>query len=129
MPRRGGDWASAFVERCAELEHVAVGESAFGAGPGVWVGKREVAHLDDRSTLDVRLTRAVIRARRAELVAHERVRLRSGSSDWVEVQMTGEQDCDFALSLVRAAVEANLPTAPAGLPPTGAELERRRRWH
>jgi hypothetical protein len=129
MPGRGGDWTAAFLEGCGELDHVAVGESAFGSGPALWVGKREVAHLDDESTLDVRLTRPVIRARRAELAADERIRLRSGRSDWLEVRVTGKQDAEFALELIRDAVEANLPTAPPGLPPTGIELERRRRFH
>lgn len=123
------DWTAGFLDRCAALDGVAIGESAFGSGPAIWVGKREVAHLDDESTLDVRLTRSVIRARRAELAADDRVGLRRGTSDWVEVHLTGPQDVELSLELVRQAVEANRQTAPPGLPPTGAELERRRRFH
>jgi Family of unknown function (DUF5519) len=120
---------STFIERCAGLDNAAIGEGAFGPGPAVWVGKREIAHFDNESTLDIRLTKSVIRARRPELAAHEQVQLRPSSSDWLEVGITTEADIDFALLLVRDAVAANLPTAPPGPPPTGAELGRRRRFH
>jgi hypothetical protein len=118
-----------FIDRCAGLDNAVVGEGAFGPGPAVWVGKREIAHFDNEITVDVRLTKSVIRARRSELAADERVRLRPGSSDWLEVGITSEADVDFALLLVRDAVAANFPTAPPGVPPAGAELERRRRFH
>ncbi|MBO0732137.1 MAG: DUF5519 family protein [Acidimicrobiaceae bacterium] len=114
---------------CAQLEHAGIGGSAFGAGLAVWVGKREVAHFDDDRTVDVRLTRSLIRARRSELAGDERVDLRPGGSDWLEAHVRNESDTDFALALIRDAIAANLPTAPSGPPPTGAELERRRRFH
>jgi hypothetical protein len=116
------------VDRWAALDPAVVGEGAFGAGPAVWVGKREIAHFDDESTLDVRLTRSVIRARRSQLVADPRIRLRSGGSDWLEVRIRSSPDMDLAVKLIQDAIEANLP-APPGAPPTGSELERRRRFH
>jgi hypothetical protein len=122
-------YQTTFFDRCAGLDHAVIGEGAFGPGPAVWVGKREIAHFDDEFTLDVRLTKPVIRARRSELAADGRARLRSSSSDWLEVGIASEADVDFALLLVRDAVAANLSTAPPGVPPTGAELERRRRFH
>ena len=87
-----------------ELDGVAVGEGAFAPGPALWVGTREVAHFHAGHTLEVRLTRAVIRQRRDELRADDRITL-------------------------RAVAAANLPTAAPGLPPTGADLARRRRFH
>jgi Family of unknown function (DUF5519) len=122
-------WTVAFIDRWAELDHATISEGAFGSGPAIWVGKREVAHFDDESALDIRLTRSVIRARRAALSFDQRVRLPSGGSDWLEVHMRGEDDGDFALALIRDAIEANLPTAPPGIPPAGPDLERRRRFH
>ena len=106
-----------------------IGEGAFGPGLALWVGKREVAHFADEDTLDIRLTKPQIHARRPELMADDRVRLRRGSSDWLEVQVRGESDVDFALSLVHDAITANLQTAPQGLPLTDADLARRRRFH
>jgi hypothetical protein len=118
-----------FIKRCAALDGAALGEGAFGPGPAVWVGTREVAHFDHDRTLDVRLTKAVIRARRAELKPDNRVSLRKSSSDWLEVTIGSQSDATFALGLVQDAVAANRPTAKPGLPPTGAALARRRRFH
>jgi hypothetical protein len=114
------------IERCAGIPGAAIGDGAFGPGPAVWAGRREVAHVDADGSLDVRLTRQVIRSRRAELRADGRVTLRGTGSDWLRVSTT---DVDFAVALVADAVAANLPTAPPGLPPSGADLDRRRRFH
>jgi len=122
-------WTTEFIDSWAGLDQAAVGEGAFRPGPAIWVGRREVAHFDDERTLDIRLTRVVIRAGRAELSTDHRVHLSRGSSDWLEVQMTDGHDADFALALIRDAIKANLPSAPLGSPPAGAELERRRRFH
>jgi hypothetical protein len=118
-------WQKRFLDACDQVPGAAIGDGAFRPGPAVWVGRREVAHLDDDDTVDIRLTRAAIKARRAELVEDERVALRAGSSDWLRFEIREHRDLDDALALVRQAVEANLPTAPPGLPPTGAELARR----
>ena len=124
------DWQTEFLESCsAEADGVALGEGAFADGPALWVGKREVAHFDHERALDVRLTRAVIRSRRPELQSDDRVSLRRGSSDWLEIEVESEDDVAWATGIVRDAVAANLPTAPPGLPPTGTELKRRRRFH
>ena len=55
--------------------------------------------------------------------------LRPGTSDWIEVELHSDADAEWAGSLIRDAIAANLPTAPPGLPPEGPELERRRRFH
>lgn len=117
------------IERCSEIEGTAIGEGAFASGPAVWVGKREVAHFDADGAFDVRLTKQVIRDRQSEFKRDDRVALRAGASDWLEIRITESDDVDFAVSLVRAAVTANLPTAKPGAPPKGEELERRRRFH
>jgi len=118
-----------FLERCAAGEGAALGEGAFSPGPAVWVGKREVAHFDGPSTLDVRLTREVIRSRRSEFKSDERVKLRASSSDWLELELQDSSDVEWARRLVRDAIAANAPTAPPGAPPEGSDLERRRRFH
>lgn len=120
---------SEFMERCSAIDGAALGEGAFSPGPAIWVGKREIAHFDDEWSLDVRLTKALIRQRRQELKDDPRVSLRRSGSDWIEVRTQSESDLTFALTLVRDAVEANLPTAAPGLPPAGKDLARRRRFH
>ncbi len=116
-------------KRLREIPGAVVGEGAFAPGEAIWVGRREVAHVDADGTLDVRLTKAVIRARRDELRRDPRLRFRAGQSDWIEVDFANQGDIDFAVDLVEDAIAANAPTAPAGAPPTGAELEGRRRFH
>jgi hypothetical protein len=125
-----GEWQADFLASCAGVEGAAVSDGAFAPGPALWVGRREVAHFDGERTLDVRLTRAVIRRRRSEFEADGRTTLRAPASDWLEVELgSSEEDVEWARSLVAAAVEANRPTAPPGPPPTDADLERRRRFH
>ncbi len=111
------------------IQGAELGDGAFAPGPALWVGKREVAHFDDERTLDVRLTKSAIRERREELRADPRVVLRASPSDWLEVVVGNEEDAEWAYLLVADAVAANLPTAPPGMPPSGAELKRRRRFH
>lgn len=119
-----------FLEGCCELaEGAAVGEGAFAPGPAIWVGQREVAHFDSERTLDVRLTKSVIRRRRDELKSEARASLRASASDWVAITIESDEDLVWATGVVLDAVAANLHTATPGLPPTGADLERRRRFH
>jgi hypothetical protein len=85
--------------------------SSFKDAPSLWVDSTEVAHWDDDKTLDIRLTRAVIRARRPEFRADPRVKLRqSSSADWLELGIRGPGDHTFALELLREAVDAHRPT-------------------
>ena len=120
---------SELFERIREIPEAVVSEGAFGPGDAVWVGRREVAHFDAAGNLDLRMTRAVIRARRDALREDPRIVLRPGQSDWMEVNIATPEDVEFAAGLIREAVIANGATAPAGPPPTGGELERRRRFH
>lgn len=99
---------SGFLARCAAIDGVALGEGAFSPGPALWVGTREVAHVDHDGVLDVRLTRAVIRERRADLRDDPRVHFRRNTSDWVGLEVTDAADEEWAYGLVEAAVSANL---------------------
>lgn len=120
----------AFLDVCVDaVDGAALGEGAFAPGPAVWVGKREVAHIDSDDVLDIRLTRDVIRSERAALKADPRVTLRRSSSDWLEFAVSSEDDLVAAGDLVARAVSANLASAPEGPPPSGPDLERRRRFH
>jgi hypothetical protein len=115
------------------LDGLAEGESVFGVGPGFWAGGKQIAHIVDEGPdgsllLEVRLTRPVIRDRRAELRADPRVTLRrSTSSDWLEALVAEPADVTWAVDLVAAAVAAHPGSERP--PPSGPELERRRRFH
>jgi len=103
----------------------------FGEDDAIWCNGKELAHVDASGALDVRLTRAVIRELRATLRADDRVTLRRSTSDWIEVRIDRPSDVAFAVELVERAAGAHRPGEgePAKPAPTGAELERRRRFH
>lgn len=115
----------------AAIEGVVESPSMFKDDLGYWVHGKEIAHLEDENLIDIRLTRQVIRARRTELRSDPRVALRSSGSDWVSVGFTLPDDRGFVLDLVEAAAAAHRPARGETPypPPTGPELERRRRFH
>jgi hypothetical protein len=110
------------------IDGVEVGEGAFAPGLALWTGRREIAHFDGPTRLDIRLTRGLIRLSRDELKRDGRVTLRRGTSDWVCFDVS-DGDIAAVTALVTRAVAANLPSAPKGPPPSGADLDRRRRFH
>jgi hypothetical protein len=115
----------------AAIDGIEESDSAFKDDIGYWVNGKEIAHFEGDRAIDIRLTRAVIRDRRAELKADARVRLRASGSDWLTVELAGADTTAFVLELVQAAVAAHR-TAPGTIPappPSGAELARRRRFH
>ena len=107
------------------------GESVFSEGPAYWVNAKQVAHLMAPGVLELRLTKAEIRDRRAALKSDPRVELRRSGSDWLILRFSNDADVEFAVGLATAAAGAHAPTggAPRNLPPIGAALERRRRFH
>jgi hypothetical protein len=118
---------SRLLRRIGNIPGAVISEGAFHPGPAVWISRREIAYLSHRDGWwDVRLTRQVIRSRRTELKSNPLIMLRTGTSDWLEVDV---DDIEFAVSLVSDAVSANLATAQPGQPPVGPEFERRRRSH
>jgi hypothetical protein len=102
--------------RLAAIDGVEEGESAFKAGPGLWVNGKEIAHFDDEEVIDIRLTAPLIRARRAELRELPSVTLRrSSSADWVEVRVRGTDDEQLVVGLVK---DAALAHAAPSYPPS-----------
>lgn len=103
----------------------------FGTGMAYWVNGTEVAHVEPDDAFEIRLTKRHIRERRAELQGDPRVELRRNASDWISVRLSTPADVEFAVELVTIALEAH--RAPPGTitkpPPSGTELERRRRFH
>jgi hypothetical protein len=94
-----------------------------------WMNAKEIAHLQGDNAVEIRLTRKVISAHHGELKADPRVALR-GSSDWLTFTFASKADVTRALQLAALGAEAHRPpNGQAAPPPTGAALERRRRFH
>jgi hypothetical protein len=115
----------------AAIEGVEESESAFKDDTGYWVNGREIVHFEGVQAIDIRLTRGVIRDRRAQLRTDPRVRLRASGSDWLTVELTGEDARGLVVELVEVAAAAHRapPGTFAAPPPRGADLARRRRFH
>lgn len=90
--------------RLLELEALEERPSRFGGKPAFWAAGREVAHFEPGDALDLRLTRAGIRARRAALAADPRATLRGG--DWLELSFGSLEDLEWILELTHAALAA-----------------------
>jgi hypothetical protein len=122
---------SAFQDRLrgaiAGLDGVTESESMFKDAKAYWVNGKEIAHFDGDDVIDIRLTRALIRARRAD----QRVELRSSSSDWISVRIAEPGDVTFAADLAESAADAHRaqPGTTAKPAPSGSDLARRKRFH
>ena len=118
------------LARMARVEGVLVSPSAFADRDAFWVDGKEIAHAEGDS-VDLRLTRRVISEHRARLRADPRVTLRRSGGDWLEAQVAAPADAALALELFELAVAAHRPARGEAvrLPPTGAALARRRRFH
>ncbi|MGO9341135.1 MAG: luciferase family protein [Acidimicrobiales bacterium] len=120
------------LAQLAAIDGVEEGESAFKEGRGLWVNGKEIAHFDEDDVIDIRLTAALIRSRRAELREVPSVTLRrSASADWLEVHVRGAEDEQLVVELVTeaAAAHAAPPGTNAEHPATGVRLARMRRFH
>jgi hypothetical protein len=108
------------LDDLTDVDGVVVSPSGLGAADALWVNGKEIAHLDDASTIDIRVGRKEIRARGLPS--------RSKSSDWCEVPTA---DVSFVRELVEVAAAQHRAAGGATpkAPPTGADLERRRRFH
>ena len=115
---------------CA-ISGVVESDSMFKDDLAYWVNGKEIAHFESDSVIEIRLTRSVISTNRFDLRSDQRVDLPRSGSDWIEVLFTTSQDRDFVLELVELAAAAHRapPSVTPAQPPTGTELERRRRFH
>jgi hypothetical protein len=100
------------------------------SAPALWVDGVQIAHFRAADVLEVRLTKARIRADRARLAADPRVELRKNASDWLRVRFAGPADIAFVGELVTTAIAAHAPNGRSSRPPPGgADLARRKRFH
>lgn len=113
------------------IDGLLAGESMFGHGRAYWANGKEVLHFEESGFVEIRLTRPVISKQRPALKSDGRVVLRPHGRDWIGVQYATAADVDFVAQLAAQAVEAHRPPpgVPAKPPPTGSDLERRKRFH
>jgi Luciferase len=106
------------------------GGAVFGGREGFYIDGKLVAELVDGERIQLRLTKPLIRELRAALDADPRVQRRK-ASDWITVRFERAADATWIGELMARAAALYRP--PAGViprpPPTGSDLEKRRRWH
>ncbi|HUP84305.1 MAG TPA: luciferase family protein [Acidimicrobiales bacterium] len=99
--------------------------------PGFFVDGRLVVEFVDNNSVGVRLTRPRIRIRKAELASDTRVEPVRSGTDWVAIHFRRVSDLPWIVDLAEDAVGAYVPGdgRPLRPPPTGAALDRLRRFH
>jgi hypothetical protein len=114
-----------------KIDGVVEAPGVFNEGDAMWVNGTQIAHFIDDHQMEIRLTKREISSHRPRLKADSRVELRKNASDWMKVTITSPSDLPFVVELAELAASAH--RAPNGTtpkaPPTGADLERRRRFH
>jgi hypothetical protein len=131
MPKRSRPQRSTWdlvVEEALSVPGVAAHPSQFSPRPALWVDGREFVHLHRDRHLDIRLTRAKIRAMRDRIAAQPCLSQR-GAGDWLEVDLRSPADLPLILELMRAALAANRRHHDEPPVPDDATLKRRRRLH
>jgi hypothetical protein len=103
----------------------------FSDADAFWVNGKQIGEWRSEDSIELRVTKAQIAARRADFKSDPRVEMRKGSSDWITVRFARAGDVEFVAELAEVAAAAH--RAPDGAtpkpPPVGADLERRRRFH
>jgi len=127
LPRRA-------LRAALDIPDVEPGGSTFSQSEeddALWLDAKQIAHEKGPSVLEVRLTRAVMRAEKAGVMADPRLAHPRKSSEWVTLTLSGPDDLPFAHRVIALAAAAHRPAEGAVLrrPPTGADLARRRRFH
>ena len=107
------------LDRYTKVEGVLVGESAFGGGPALWANGKQITNQIDDDTMEVRVGRKHIRS--LGLEGHTK------TSDWCVVQAKHTKRLAELIEL--AASQHRSSDGSVVPPPTGADMERRKRFH
>ena len=118
-------------DRLVDIDGVLESPSMFKDDLAYWVNGREIAHFEQPTVLDIRLTRAEIRAIKERLASDPLIRRRASGSDWVVVDASTPDGVALAVELAERA--AAVHRAPEGEiakpPPTEGRLRSLRRFH
>ena len=79
-------------EALLSIDGVLESDSIFSDDMAYWVNGKEIAHFHGQDSLELRLTRPVIRELRDQLKAEPQVKLRNASSDWLIMSFASAAD-------------------------------------
>lgn len=89
--------------RAGDLTDVTIKKSKFSSATAFWRGKKEFAHFQKGNSLDIRLTKPLIK----KLKPDYRLEIGYPPRDWVVVHFDSEQDLDFVMKLLEQAYRTN----------------------
>lgn len=98
---RVGDW---IVEQLLTLPGVEERKSRFADKEALLFRGTEFFHLDEPGLADVRLGRQRIREYKDKLRSDHLVELRTGSSDWVNVRFSSQEEAARVLKWAKVAI-------------------------
>ena len=102
----GGLW-DAFVDAVLAAGHAREGRSRYGDKPALFVGRREIAHLEAGGVIDLRITRDGWAQARQDFAEDPAVRRDPGRRDWIELCLQQESDLGRLARLLAIAAAAN----------------------
>ncbi len=94
-------------DRLSRFDGLSLEPSRWHDEPAYWYRGMEILHFHGDSEVDLRLTRREIAANRASLREDARVRWRTSPSDWLTLNVGEQDDVQFVVELVKAAMKAN----------------------
>jgi hypothetical protein len=97
----------AFVDAMLATGHATEGRSRYADKPALFVGAREIAHLEPDGAIDLRVTRSGWSQVRQDFAADPAVLRDPGRRDWIELRPHSAADLDRLAPLLAIAAAAN----------------------
>jgi Family of unknown function (DUF5519) len=98
---------NAFVDAMLRAGHTDERRSRFGDKPALFIGSREVAHLEAPGVIDLRITTAGWTQAKPRYGTDPAVHHESSRRDWIELHLSSRADLDRLGDLLAVAVTAN----------------------
>jgi hypothetical protein len=93
------------ADRLLAIPRLEEGPSTFGNKDiAYFVGGKQVAHFHGSRSIDIRLTKEIIKEVSSEL-AKVKVIPRKSASDWVEIALTSKAENDLIIELIQRAAK------------------------
>jgi hypothetical protein len=89
--------------RVGDLTDVTIKKSRFSKSVAFWRGNKEFAHFHKGNSIDVRLTKPLIK----KLKPDYRLEIAYPPRDWLVVHFETEEDLDFAFQILEKAHKAH----------------------
>ena len=104
---RGDPLWDAFVDAILRAGHAEERRSRFGDKPALFVGGREVAHLEAPAVIDLRITSAGWAQAKPRYGVDAAVHREPARRDWIELHLSSRADLVRLADLLAIAVAAN----------------------